>query len=51
MNKSVTQNDAIQALQQSGKEFIQLMQHGTMKVYYYAPKDKDKQSPHLQDEL
>jgi mannose-6-phosphate isomerase-like protein (cupin superfamily) len=22
-----------------------------MKVEYYAPKDKDKQSPHLQDEL
>jgi mannose-6-phosphate isomerase-like protein (cupin superfamily) len=37
-------------LQHSGNEFTQPLQHGTMKVEWYAPKDKDKQSPHLQYE-
>jgi mannose-6-phosphate isomerase-like protein (cupin superfamily) len=51
MKKRVTLKEAAQALQQSGQEFVQLLQHGTMKVEWYAPKEKDKQYPHLQDEL
>ncbi len=31
--------------------FTRVMKYGTMTVEYYAPKIKDLQTPHLQDEL
>jgi mannose-6-phosphate isomerase-like protein (cupin superfamily) len=43
--------DAIQQLSNKDKPFIQLMQHGTMQVEYFAPKGTDNQTPHKQDEL
>lgn len=43
--------DAIQQLHSQGKPFVQLMQHGTMQVEYFAPKGTDTQTPHKQDEL
>lgn len=33
------------------QRFTVVMKHGTMSVEYYAPKFKDLQTPHLQDEL
>lgn len=31
--------------------FTTVLQHGTMAVEYYAPKEKDLQTPHSKDEL
>lgn len=33
------------------QRFTVVMKHGSMSVEYYAPKIKDLQTPHLQDEL
>ena len=33
------------------QQFTVVMKHGSMSVEYYAPKFKDLQTPHLQDEL
>lgn len=44
-----------EAVQQLSKEeefpFVKLMQHGSMSIEYFAPKDLDTQQPHLQDEI
>lgn len=47
----LTVKDAALQLAASKKEFITLMQHGSMKVECYKPHLIDKQTPHLQDEL
>lgn len=31
--------------------FTALLHHGSMSIEYFAPKDKDTQQPHLQDEI
>ncbi len=31
--------------------FVKLMQHGSMSIEYFAPKNIDTQQPHLQDEI
>lgn len=52
MNFHVSIQDAIQKLAQEKQErFTVLMQHGTMRIEYYAPKDVDPQMPHVQDEI
>ena len=43
--------EAIKALSKTDKKFVALLQHGSMKVEYYAPDKVDLQSPHKQDEL
>jgi mannose-6-phosphate isomerase-like protein (cupin superfamily) len=44
--------DAIEQLQQQGgAPFSIMLQHGHMRVEYYAPRGEDLQTPHLQDEL
>ncbi|HWJ28047.1 MAG TPA: cupin domain-containing protein [Flavisolibacter sp.] len=44
-----------EAVNQLGKEdkqrFTLMMEYGTMQLEYYAPRDKDHQSPHKKDEL
>jgi mannose-6-phosphate isomerase-like protein (cupin superfamily) len=35
----------------TGERFVKLLQHQTMQVEYFSPKEKDKQQPHKQDEL
>ena len=35
----------------AGFRSAQMMQHGSMKLRYYAPRGKDEQTPHEQDEL
>jgi len=35
----------------AGARSAQLMRHGTMSVRYYAPKGRDEQTPHDQDEV
>ncbi|MES2882731.1 MAG: cupin domain-containing protein [Bacteroidota bacterium] len=37
--------------QQSLQPYITLLQHGTLTVEYFAPKNVDTQTPHAQDEL
>ncbi len=53
MNYKVTLEDAMTQLSASttAKHFVQLLQHKTMQVEYFAPKEKDTQKPHKQDEL
>ncbi|MEM8676697.1 MAG: cupin domain-containing protein [Cyanobacteria bacterium P01_G01_bin.67] len=34
-----------------GLRAAQLLQHGTMKLYFYEPRGEDKQPPHEQDEV
>lgn len=44
--------DALQQLNGSdGALFTKLMEHGSMSVEIYRPAEKDRQTPHLQDEL
>lgn len=43
--------EAVKSLAQSEQNFVQLLQHGSMKTEYYAPDTIDHQSPHVQDEL
>ena len=44
--------EAIEQLQlEKNHRFTTVMRHGTMSVEYYAPQEKDPQTPHLQDEL
>jgi mannose-6-phosphate isomerase-like protein (cupin superfamily) len=38
-------------LSEAGKSFVELMRHGSMSVELYAPKGRDPQQPHGQDEL
>ena len=48
----VTQQQAIAKLSQEAPAlFTVLMKHGSMSVEYYAPKERDDQTPHRQDEL
>ena|SRR5579875_3061612 len=52
MKYLATIHEAAEQLRQNAeKEFVVLLQHGTMKVEYYAPQVTDKQIPHRQDEL
>jgi len=52
MNFHVSVQDAILQLAKEKEEhFTVLMQHGTMRIEYYAPKDVDPQMPHAQDEI
>jgi mannose-6-phosphate isomerase-like protein (cupin superfamily) len=44
--------EAIQALQkETDKQFTVLLQHGSMQVEYFAPKNIDTQTPHTQNEI
>jgi len=47
----VTQDQAVQQLKQSGKEFISLFQNPLLSVEIYKPHLKDKQKPHDRDEF
>ncbi len=38
-------------LEKINSPFVLMLQHGTMKVEYYAPKLIDKQTPHTKDEI
>jgi mannose-6-phosphate isomerase-like protein (cupin superfamily) len=45
-------NEAMMRLdKETSQRFTILMQHGSMQVEYFAPKNIDTQSPHKQDEL
>ncbi len=43
--------EAVEALVKANEKFVQLLQHGSMKVEYYVPNKVDLQTPHTQDEL
>lgn len=43
--------DAAASLAQGDLPYTELFRHGTMSVELYAPKGKDEQTPHDQDEL
>ena len=52
MKHHITFAEAVQQLQQEGdKPFAVLLQHGTLQVEYFAPRDIDTQTAHEQDEL
>ena len=52
MNFRVTlEEDVRQLSQEKEQRFTTMMKRGSMLVEYYAPKDKDLQTPHRQDEL
>ena len=46
-----TINQAQEAIAKTDKKFIELLQHGSMKVEYYTPSKIDLQTSHKQDEL
>lgn len=50
MNK-IGQQEAVQLLEQSGKEFISLFQEGQLTMEIYKPHLSDKQIPHDRDEF
>jgi mannose-6-phosphate isomerase-like protein (cupin superfamily) len=48
----ITREQAVNQLaQEAPAVFAVLMRHGSMSVEYFAPKDRDTQTPHRQDEL
>jgi mannose-6-phosphate isomerase-like protein (cupin superfamily) len=51
MNNHLSLQQAKLYLQQSGKEFQALFQHGTLAVELYKPDKTDKQTPHTRDEV
>ncbi|QNF33673.1 cupin domain-containing protein [Adhaeribacter swui] len=51
MKNRISLAEAQAALQQSGKEFKLLLEHGTLAVELYHPHEIDKQMPHEQDEV
>jgi mannose-6-phosphate isomerase-like protein (cupin superfamily) len=52
MNPKISLQEAIEQLQkETSFPFTRLMQHGSMSVEYFAPKEVDTQQPHLQDEI
>lgn len=42
---------SLKQLQQGGKEFIELFNHGSLSVEIYSPNKVDKQTPHTRDEV
>jgi mannose-6-phosphate isomerase-like protein (cupin superfamily) len=51
MNWLVTLADAQKAPIPEGRRSALLMEHGTMSLRYYAPRGRDEQTPHDQDEI
>ena len=52
MKYHVTAEEAIRQLKEQAKlPFTVMMEHGTMSIEYFAPKGKDTQAPHKQDEI
>ena len=46
-----TQYALAQLEKEKDNPFTVLLQHGSMQVEYFAPKEVDRQNPHLQDEI
>ncbi len=44
-------SDALQQLTTSGKSFLELFAHGSLRVEMYKPDAVDNQQPHEQDEV
>ena len=52
MTYKLTANEALEKLHQQNKlPFVIMMEHGTMSIEYFSPKEKDTQTPHKQDEI
>lgn len=52
MKHQITLDEAVKMLAlETELPFTVLMKHGTMRVEYFAPKIKDTQQPHTQDEI
>lgn len=51
MNRLTTENGLKQLAHAPGKEFIQLLQHGSLEVEIYKPNKIDKQKPHSRNEI
>ena len=51
MDWLVTLDDAKAAPIPEGARSVLLMQHGTMTLRYYAPRGRDPQTPHEQDDI
>jgi mannose-6-phosphate isomerase-like protein (cupin superfamily) len=52
MSFHLTIEQAIEALnKETSNRYTVLLKHGTMSIEYYAPKNIDLQTPHLQDEI
>jgi mannose-6-phosphate isomerase-like protein (cupin superfamily) len=47
----ITLAQAKAALEKAPHPFVELLQHGSLSVEYYAPKGQDNQTPHDRDEL
>lgn len=44
-------HQALEKLNESSNEFLELFQHGSLTVEIYKPDGEDKQSPHERDEI
>ena len=51
MNHHITLAEASSQLQKEEAPFTILLQHGSLQVEYFAPREVDTQNPHEQDEL
>jgi mannose-6-phosphate isomerase-like protein (cupin superfamily) len=52
MDYKISLQNAIEQLKtETSFPFTKLMQHGSMSIEYFAPKEIDIQQPHLQDEI
>jgi hypothetical protein len=51
MKDQFSVKEAVAQLEKETERFTIMMQHGTVKVEYYAPQKTDRQTPHRQDEL
>ena len=52
MKYKLTPEEALKQLKQQDKlPFTIMMEHGTMSIEYFAPKEIDTQTPHKQDEI
>ena len=47
----LTMQEAAAALKKVPTAFVELFQHGSLKVEWYQPDKTDGQKPHLQDEI
>lgn len=47
----ISVEEGLQQLQNSGKLFVELFQHGTLVLEIFRPIDTDQQTPHERDEV
>jgi len=47
----LTISNAVKAFEKQSKPYVELFEHGSLSVEYYAPEKVDRQTPHDRDEV